>query len=51
MTVCQVSRSYYLATPLFTIILDVTPLLHDGAVWAVPGAFSSAAVQASHLQP
>ena len=27
-TVCQTSHPYYLATPAFAIILDVTPLLH-----------------------
>jgi hypothetical protein len=44
------SRSYYLATPPFTIIRDVTTLLHGGAVQAGPSAFGPKAVQVSHLQ-
>ena len=51
MKLCLVSRSYYLATPPFTIILGVTSLLHRGAVRACPSAFGPAAVQVSHLQP
>jgi hypothetical protein len=50
-TVRKVSRSYYLAAPPFTIILDVTPLLHDGAVRACPNVFGPAAGQFSHRQP
>ena len=51
MKLCRVSRSYYLATPPFTIILGVTSLLHDGVVRAWPRAFGPAAMQVSHLQP
>jgi hypothetical protein len=49
-TVLQTSHSYYLLTPPFTIILDVTRLLNDGAVRACPSAFGPAAVKVSHLQ-
>ena len=51
MKVCRASRSYYLATPLFTTILNVAPLLRDGAVRACASAFGPAAVQVSDLQP
>jgi hypothetical protein len=50
-TVCQASRSYYLAALVFTTILAVTPLLHDEAVRACPNVFGPAAGQFSHLQP
>jgi len=50
-TVRKVSRSYYLVAPPSTIILDVNPLLPDGAVRACPSAFGPAAAQVSHLQP
>jgi hypothetical protein len=48
-TVLQASRSYCLAAPVFTTILDVTLVLHVGAVQACP-CIRSAAVQVSHLQ-
>ncbi len=50
MTVRKVSRSYYLAAPRFTTILDVTPLLPDRAMRSWPNAFDPAAVLVSHLQ-